>query len=138
MNPKSISPLHAIKLSTEEFIVADIKGIQHHLVKLNEFRRSHRRIRRPNQNGHKTFEQASVLDCYFKNGDFLVVEQNNERFLLMSSALELKTEMYFPKNTMKKPFRMCLDELNGRLYVAEEKRSRLKIFNVLPEIRFIC
>ena len=124
---------HAMLFSTEEFIVTDIKSQPNRLVKLNCAGTPVDEYGGPTRVDTAPLNMPQYLIAYH-SGDILVADQNNDRIVLMSSKLEFKRELIQPKDNLKKPIRMCLDVLNGRLYVAEEKQNRVKVFNLLSSI----
>jgi hypothetical protein len=53
------------------------------------------------------------------NGFILVVDGNNRRIVMFDSMLNYIREVVKVATDLKGPVRMCLDEHNGRLYVAD-------------------
>ena len=123
---QNITPSHAVKLSTGEFVVSDITGKQHRIIKLNsngEIMCEYGGANRIGK-GTKSLNMLAYL-VRSKNDFILVADQNNDRILLMSPNLELVKELISPKYGLKKPFRMCLDEENERLFVNASSPSEL-------------
>ena len=130
LGPQNITPSHAVQLSTEEYIIADVTKDQYRIVKLDT-------------NGNLVCEYSDksrlkitplnmpvyLLRC--SNDYILVADHNNGRILMLSSSLELVRELIAPGGVLEKPFRMCLDETNERLYVVDRKQqNKVLIFTL--------
>ena len=128
-----ISPSHAILLRTGEYIVCDIMGHEHRLVKLNNSGNGIREFGRLSQL-EKTPLKAPRYLIGCGGNHIMIADQDNNRILLMNSNLELIRELVLSEHNLEKPFRMCLDRSSGRLFVAEQGQHRLKIFE-FPSIQ---
>ena len=125
-----ISPSHAILLRTGEYIVCDVMGDEHRIVKLNSSGYVIREYGRLSQLGKKPLKMPRYLiEC--GTNYIMIADQDNSRILLMNSNLELIKELVLPKHDLNKPFQMSLDRPSGRLFVAEQGQKILKIFNFL-------
>ena len=123
-----ITPAHAIRLSTGEFIVCDILGDQHRIVKLDVSGAGIREYGRPVKLDIKPMKMPQYL-IGTGTGYILVADQNNGRIVMLNYNLELITELGWPEHELDNPFRMCLDRSGGRLFVAERTQKRLNIFH---------
>ena len=125
-----ITPSHAVKLSTGEFVVSDVTGTEHRIVKLNsngDVICDYGRVTKV-ENGTLSLNMPTYL-VRSKNDFILVADQDNDRILLMSPNLELVRELILPKHGLQKPFRMCLDEEHERLFVHENSQTEISIFS---------
>ena len=129
LGPQNITPSHAVQLSTNEYIIADITKDQNRIVKLDI-------------NGNVVCQYTDksrlkttplnmpvyLLRC--SNDYILVADQNNGRILLLNPSLEMVRELIAPGGVLEKPFRMCLDETNERLYVVDQnQQNKVLIFS---------
>ena len=123
-----ITPAHAIRLFTGEFIVCDILGDQHRIVKLDVSEAGIREYGRPVKLDIKPIKMPQYL-IGTGTGFILVADQNNGRIVMLNYNLELIKELGWPEHKLENPFRMCLDKKGGRLFVAEKTQNRLNIFH---------
>ena len=66
-----------------------------------------------------------------KNDDILVVDEDNNRILLVNSSLSSARELALPVDDgIQWPWSLCLDESRGRFYVGEWSGShRVLVFD---------
>ena len=64
-----------------------------------------------------------------RKGFIVVVDRNNDRIVQLNASLEFIREVIPQSVGLIKPYRMCLNEREGRLYVAELDRKRIFIFD---------
>ena len=140
LESQDITPSHAVKLSTGEFVVSDVTTCtQHRIVKLNsngevmcEYGRA-TKVENGGTNRVGRGTQPLKMPAYLvrsRNDFILVADQDNDRILLMSPNLELVKELISPKHGLKKPFRMCLHEEYERLFVVHgSSQKEILIFS---------
>ena len=123
LGSKNISPSHAVKLSTGDFVVSDITDKQHRVVKLNnvgeiicEYGRSSKLISKP--------VDMPIYLARSADDHVLVADQNNSRILLLNRSLELVEELLSAKHGLEKPFRIGLDEIGRRILVVDQKQPK--------------
>ena len=123
-----VSPSHAIRIRTGEFVICDVLCDQHRLIKMSHNLNAIQEFRRPCKLEMSALKMPQYL---IRSGEdyILVADTDNNRILLMDIYLELVKELILPRHDLEKPFRMCLDRSSRRLFVAEEKRNKVKIFS---------
>lgn len=119
--PVVANPRHAIKLIDGRYLVSHAEGKdpQHRVCTVNTrgevcmsyFRQTGSTSDRPLVPIYLATDSA---------GSIFVVDRDNDRVLLLSSSLLLKSEI-IPRNTegMNRPERMAFDRVNGRLILAQ-------------------
>ena len=64
-----------------------------------------------------------------KSGFIFVLDHTNDNVIMLNSNLEFVREV-IPSTTLCRPYRMCLDNATGRLYISDEKdKSRIICFD---------
>ena len=140
-----VSLSHSVRIKTGEYVICDVFGEDHRIVKLSRKWDLVWDFKKPCNS-----EMSDALNMYLIGAGkdyILVADQANNRILLLDIYLELVKELILPKHVKKSnspkldkeqnwsiqdlvaPFRMCLDLKHGKLFVAEENQSKVKIFS---------
>jgi len=124
-----MGPLHAVQLSTGDYVVSECKspGVVS-VVGIDE--RVVRRYCPSPSSDVREMEYPSGL-AVTKNDDILVADAYNNRILLVNSSLSSAQELAVPvDDEIQWPRSLCLDESLGRLYVGEVGGSyRVLVFD---------
>jgi hypothetical protein len=117
-----VNPWHTVELTTGQFVVChgDVNDALHRVCLMDS-------------NGHllRSYGDAkgsasgrlNVPVQIAVNGFIFVADLNNGRILMLDSALNYVREVI---TGLRRPKRICLDERNGRLYVADNKSENRK------------
>ena len=118
-----VGPLHAIQLISGQFVVCHCGLASESQSRLSVTQDDGQTDVSygvpPWLSGDQTVDPSRmILD---KDGLMIVTDVNNARILLMSTSLDDVRELVSRRNVRNNwyPFRLCLDEKRGRLYVAE-------------------
>ena len=129
-----VHPCHTVELTTDQFVVChgDVGDKLHRVCIVDSGGRVLRSY--GNAQGSANGQLCTPVRIVV-NGFILVADMNNHRILMLDSKLNYIREVV---TGLRWPMRMCLDEHNGRLYVADDSwendkyvKGRVKIFNIV-------
>lgn len=112
------SPRHALKIANDKFVISfgSILGLRQGIciftdkpMKTYDFKAAGK--------GSQDLNVPLQL-CAYSNEGILVLDAGSGRILQLNSALEFHKELLSWKDGLRYPWRMCLDETNGLLFVA--------------------
>ena len=128
-SPWTDAPLHAIQLSSGEFVVCENSSQRHRLSLLNLCFEGIRTYGEPSKLDSKPLQVPRYL-ARCQNDFILVADQDNDRVLLMSPTLELIKEFVLPSSGCKRPNRIVLDEISARLVVVGEDGNKIFVYKL--------
>jgi len=122
------SPWHATQLSSGDYVVSQYRspaGVVSVVGVDGQVRHSYGQSQTSDVRQMKYPRGLAVT----KNDDILVADSGNNRILSMNSSLSSIQELALPVDGgIKDPYCLCLDELQGRLYVGEYGGRRVLVF----------
>lgn len=128
LSPKIVHPLHAIKLTSNNFVVSHgyYDDNPHRVCIVDDMGT----VLKSFGELKKGLLNRPVRLAVDEDGSIIVADQENSRVLLLNSNLEFKREL-IPKRMdgLKKPPSFYLDEINGRILVPDYS-ERVLIFNI--------
>jgi hypothetical protein len=128
-----VHPLHTVELTTDQFVVChgSVSDTLHRVCIVDS---GGRVLRSYGSTPGSASGQLNTPIRLVVNGFILVADMNNHRILMLDSTLNYIREVV---TGLRSPGRICLDEHNGRLYVADNKwensayvAGQVKIFNI--------
>ena len=123
------NPLHAIELSSGQFVVCHWGSAQHRVCVVDTTGRIVHSYGGPpgSSTGQLNGPLSLAVDT---RGYVFVADCNNNRVQLLSPTLTPLGDVTTPGHQLSGPYRLHLDELNGRLYVGESLSSRVFVLSV--------
>jgi len=121
------SPWHAVQLSSGDYVVSQLTspGVVSVVGVDGQVRHSYGQSQTSDVGQMKYPRGVAVT----KNDDILVADSGNNRILSMNSSLSSLQELTLPLDgEIQEPYCLCLDELQGRLYVVEFRFGRVLVF----------
>ena len=120
--------IHAIQLDDDRFLVCLATATDHHVSIIDNIGRVMKNYGGAAGSG---IGQMHV-PCYLaidRNGFILVVDENNDRVIILNSSLEFIREFIPGCYGLKKPMRMHLHEATRRLYISDFAQKYIAIFD---------
>lgn len=126
-------PMHAIRLNNGNFVMTQgyLDDPTHKICEVTSDGKMIRSFGAEKGPGVAQLMNPTYL-AVDRDGSILVADAGNGRVMLIGSNLEFKRELITKRNGLHIPTRICLDDINGRLYVAEYKKDlrSLLVFNI--------
>lgn len=126
-------PMHALKLANGNFVMTQgyLEDHKHTVCEMNPDGKVLKTFGAEKGLGSGNLTNPTYL-AVDREGSIMIADAGNGRVILISSNFEFRRELITRSNGLYIPTRICLDEINGRLYVAEYKRDMrsLLVFNL--------
>lgn len=127
-----IHPHHAFKLETGHFLaIHGIGDSLHRACIINEDTGALVKSfggKRGSGDGHMNLPKYLAVDSA---GSVMVLDQNNNRVLLLGFDLQYQAELVASRHGLQSPCKIHLNESSGRLYVAEF--DKIHVFDILQK-----
>ena len=127
LNARGISLSHAIQLYNGNYVICDTKMKSHRIVQLDDMGDTPMWQGPVSELDGKSMNTPRYL-AKERHNIVLIADQNNDRILLHNPLTLAGETLPLKGHQIQSPYRICLDAIEKRLYVVEERQNKLLIF----------